>query len=116
MGIIVLAGAAFFPLRSLLFKSKDQSTLVNKKEPEFTKLVLDLDTSRLTDKEACYRISNVVSHLLQEKGSELSLDQQRELRSIHDDCQLTIYSNVKSDGDKDELKNRVLKLLLEIEQ
>lgn len=75
---------------------------------------LDRITFRqLTDKQFCSEIQKLLTEV--NKEYNLSREQEQELRSLRNDCQLLIYSDINSERKKEELQKRTEAFLKQLQ-
>lgn len=73
-----------------------------------------LDLDKLDDREACVQVNKLLAEL-QRTYPSMTAKQKNLLEAIRSDCQLLAYSNVEAAGKKLELKERTVKLAMDIE-
>ncbi len=81
---------------------------------KYTEQVLSMDIYNLSDKMVCIQIQKVLTEV-QDENASLTEAQKKELNAIKSDCQLLAYANIDTEGKKEELKRRTIRLLLQIE-
>jgi hypothetical protein len=79
----------------------------------YVQRLIDISSRQLTDKQFCFETQKLLSGI--SRQYHLSHKQKQELQTIHNDCQLVIYSDVGSEGKKEELQKKVGDFLKELE-
>ena len=109
IGIVVLAGIIiFFTSRSS--KAKAGAPMVHATNKTAADDLQGLDIESMTDKQACSEITRILNEA-RRANPTLSLAIQEEMQSIQKDCQLLIYSDMDTSGERNELKKRAVAVL-----
>jgi hypothetical protein len=89
---------------------------VAESKPTYTQLIKSLDLDQLTDKQSCLEFQKILVNFLNEHNLNLTSHQKQEINIIQNDCQLMIYSNLNTEGKKEEMKKRILDLFQSFEE
>jgi hypothetical protein len=96
-------------------KKKTKPVPVTKPGKEnYVQKMNSLDTDKLSDRQACLQIQQLLARFIKEEQPMLSREQSEEVNSIKSDCQLLIYSSISLAGKKEELKKRAVRLLRQL--
>jgi hypothetical protein len=104
-----------FVLTIIVFFFKKKRVNVQESSSETTSYIQKLNciaSLTLSDREFCSEIQKLLYEI--NKKQNLSLNQKEEIRSIQKDCQQLIYSNVNTEGQKEELQKRTYALLQQL--
>jgi hypothetical protein len=106
-------------LLSWYFKTRQKRKLplATKAKPEHPSLVQkmeELNTKDLSEKETCIGIQKVIA-LVFKQYPGLSGKQKQSFLDIRQDCELMAYSDMNTEGKKEELKQRMILLIKELE-
>ena len=96
------------------WKRKPEKTIVItqpniNKQPDIINQLMDLDLEKLSGKQACQELQKLTKRIYKERT--LIHEQITELRSIEKDCELMAYSDISETFDKEELRNRLMRVL-----
>jgi len=101
-GGVLLLMIAFVLFRIRKKQSNGQTISITK--PDYFQKLNEMACQQLNAKQFCSEIHKLLSEV--KKEYNLSIEQDQELQAIRNDCQLLIYSDVDSDGKREELQKR----------
>lgn len=105
---IFLAGFYFYQKKKHA-APKSENLSNNSNAPQIVNQLKELDLQKLSGKQSCQELQKLTKRIYREK--DLSPEQKSELQSIEKDCQLLAYSDISENFDKEELRQRLLKVL-----
>jgi hypothetical protein len=105
---IVIVGLIIFRMQ----KRKKPIQPLTVEKISYVQKLEDIIVQQSNDKEFCSEIQKLLNEIVKERS--LSISQRQELRSIQEDCQLLIYSNLESKDKKEELQKRTEALLKQL--
>ena len=85
-------------------------------KPTYLQRIEVLDLDQLTDKQSCLEFQKILRDFINEHNLKLSLQQLQEINSMQSDCQLMIYSNVNTEGKKEEVRRRMVELFQSVRE
>ena len=88
---------------------KTVSPTRNTNHPLLINQLIDLDLGALSGKQACRELEKLIKRIYLERS--LTAEQKTGLQSIEKDCQLNAYADLSESFDKEEMRNRLLKIL-----
>jgi hypothetical protein len=78
-------------------------------QPSVKDQLMALDMKNLSARESCTELQKFIKRMYQERS--LSAKQKMELEKIEKECQLLAYSDISDSFDKEELKQRLVRIL-----
>ncbi|MGZ8536799.1 MAG: BatD family protein [Flavisolibacter sp.] len=106
--VLLTSVLLYFKRKTIFAKSVVQTN--NGNQSAIINQVIDLDVGKLSDKQACQELQKLTRRIYQERS--LNPAQKTELQSIEKDCQLLAYSDISESFDREELKRRLIRVLL----
>jgi hypothetical protein len=105
--ILLLIGFIFYWKRKPVISKNDFQT--KSVEPSILSQLNELDLQKLQGKQACHELQKLIKRVYFEKT--LTAEQKTELQLIEKDCQLMAYSDISESFDKEELRQRLMRVL-----
>jgi hypothetical protein len=114
--ILVLLIMALFAIVPVIFWRRKKQNNIQSLPAEKISYIQKLDriaSLQLTDKQFCSEIQKLLTEV--NKEYKLSREQEQELQSLRNDCQLLIYSDINSENKKEELQKRTEVFLRQVQ-
>ena len=110
--LLLIIALAMVSVIAFLFLHKRKTVKKKSGKAPVSVQPFTLDTSSLSDKEACMEIQKVLGRYLQANNG-LTTEERAEIRSIQSECQLLIYSDAVEEGKRKELEERAARAIRE---
>ncbi len=101
--IVSMALFVFFKFKKRTVKRKQKESVPASTEPNYVQQVASLNLNELTVRETCVEIQSILSSFSKTHASLLSAEQNKELQSVLQQCQLVIYSHIDNGSKKEEI-------------